>query len=518
MKTVEETLAPLGRTDKIKLSWSLGLALFWVVFLWGFIERGVVALGLNAFAYLGATAALFLWTMKNQGISLKKNAGWIVPVLLIVASYAIYDNPFLKAVSIPVLPASFAFFYNEAFLSVHGRLRWNSDVLFALMQRVLSPFGHVRGAIDLIERMFARAWKNPGIAKRVAAGIGIFVFMAAAVVIPLLSSADTQFATTMGFVTRWISQLFTASFFGKALVFFLMLVGTVALLLAWTKPSTSVLEEKEPARVDSIIAGIVLGGVLSLYAVFLWIQLGHLWVGKLPVDFSATERLVKDGFWQLLTLTIINTLFAFTTYRKTIPAVQRLLAAFVVASFLLLASAGYRMVLYVTSYGLSYEKFFASYTVAFCAILLLWLVSRFFTHARADVVRFPAMLFLWMYAVLAVMPVEQIILRSNVALSQREGSQIRLFELTMLSPDVLSLVRTYQQEGLLEEEGGYFEREVVHEESKAGPPRARFDWNPWIADRSKIVTEKAWYELNLTNLLTSWRESRASEPGAASGQ
>ncbi len=515
MKAAEETRMPLERTNKILLSWSLGLALFWVVFLWGFIERGIVALGLNAFVYLGATLALFLWVMKNEGVSLKKNTAWIVPIALIVASYALYDNPILKAVSIPALPALFALFYNEAFLSAHGRMRWDGGALLTLVRRAFSPFIHVRNAIDLTERALARVWKNPGIAKRVAAGIGIFAFMAAAVVIPLLSSADAQFAATMGFVSRWLSQLFTASFFGKTLVFLLLLIGTLALIFAWAKPSTASWEEKEPAQADSIIAGIVLGGVLSLYAVFLWIQLGHLWVGKLPVEFSATERLVKGGFWQLLTLTVVNILFAFTTYRKTVPPVQRLLAAFVAASFLLLASAAYRMALYVTSYGLSYEKFFASYTVAFCAALLLWLVSRFFTRGRADVVRFPVLLFLWMYAVLAVMPVEQIILRSNVALSQREGSNIRLFELTMLSPDVLGLVRTYQREGLLEEESGYFEREVVHQESKTAPPKARFDWNPWIADRSRIVAEKAWYELNLTNLLTSWQESRRPKPGSS---
>ncbi len=496
------------RNDRMKLFWSLGLALFWVTFLWGFFSRGIYAMGTNAFVYLAATLALFLWTMRHEGVSLRKNAVWIAPVFLIISSYLLYDNPFLKIVNLLALPTLFTLFYNEAFLSARGRARWGRKTIEALVWRALSIVTHVRKAGDLIERSVLRARKDPSTAKRVVMGSVIFLLVAVVVVIPLLSAADPAFAAAMGFVTDWMKRLLSTSLFGKITLFFLLSIGTVAALLAWSRPAPSAAAEPETKQIDSIVAGIVLGGVLALYTLFLWIQLGHLWVGQLPVEFRETEKLVKSGFWQLLFLTVLNIGFAFTTYRKTVPAVQRLLGTFTVASFLLLASAGYRMALYVIHYGLSYEKFFASYTVAFCAMLLLWLVSRFFTKVRADVARFAVMLFLWMYAVLAVFPVEQVILRANVALSQRESSRIRLFELTMLSPDVLGLVLKYQKEGVLEENNPFYSPDPIlpHATYPDGetPPSSQpiFDWGPWIQDRTKIVKEKAWYELNLTNLLT----------------
>lgn len=504
---------PLTHTDRTKLFWSLGLALFWVIFLWGFFARGIYALGVNAFLYLGATTALFLWAMKRDGISLRKNLVWILPIYLIVTSYLLYDNPFLKVVSILVLPTTFALFYNEAYLSANGRPRWSGKIIEALVWRALSIVTHIRKAGELFERLVLRARKNPSTTKRVVVGIVLFLFVAVILVIPLLSSADAQFAAMMGFVNDWIKKLFSTSLFGKFLLFFLLSIGTIAALLAWSRPAPQTATETETKQVDPIIAGIVLGGVLALYALFLWIQLGQMWVGKLPIEFSETERLVKNGFWQLLCLTIINILFAFTTYRKTVLSVQRLLTVFVIASFLLLVSAGYRMALYVTYYGLSYEKIFASYVVAFCAILLLWLASRFFVRARADVARFPVILFLWMYAVLTVMPVEQIIMRSNVALSQREDSRIQLYELTMLSPDVLALVMRYQAEGVLEERNPYYSLENLDPVAPNDPEGAfsrenlTFDWTPWIEKRSRIVSEKAWYELNLANVITAWQTS-----------
>src|SRR3989344_2772001 len=102
----------LDKTVRIALCWSAGTAIFWVIFLWGFWEREEYALGPNTSVYLAAVIGLFLWSMRRQGIRLKDNLYWIVPIGLIAASFAIYDNPFLKAVSILVLPVLFALFYN----------------------------------------------------------------------------------------------------------------------------------------------------------------------------------------------------------------------------------------------------------------------------------------------------------------------------------------------------------------------------------------------------------------------
>jgi hypothetical protein len=225
------------------------------------------------------------------------------------------------------------------------------------------------------------------------------------------------------------------------------------------------------------------------------VQLNRLWVGSLPFDFKETENLVKSGFWQLFFLSLINILIYFYTYRKTSPLVQRILTAFTAASLLLLVSAAYRMGLYVAYYGLSYEKFFASYTVIYCAILFIWLIMRLFIKQRSNIVKFLIILFLWMYALVTVFPVEQFILRANVALVRLPESRIRLFELTMLSPDALFLVKEYQQQGLLQEKAGYLSREKMSESAD------KFNWNPWIERQEKRISAKNWYEKNLMNVL-----------------
>ena len=237
--------------------------------------------------------------------------------------------------------------------------------------------------------------------------------------------------------------------------------------------------------------GIVLAGVLGIYLLFLWIQLNRLWVGVLPFNFKETEELVKSGFWQLLALSVINILIYFFAYRKTVSFVQKLLSAFTVASLLLLASAGQRMGLYVTYYGFSYEKFFASYTVLYCAIVYIWLIAQLFRSKRSNIVKFLVLLFLWMFAMLTIFPVEQFIFRTNMALRRLKDSRIVLSEMKMLSPDVLVVVKKNKEKGLLDE-GGY-------------------DWNEWIDKQEQIVSGKAWYERNMTNMVYAFSSNASPQ-------
>ncbi|MEY4722896.1 MAG: hypothetical protein RLZZ324_409, partial [Candidatus Parcubacteria bacterium] len=253
------------------------------------------------------------------------------------------------------------------------------------------------------------------------------------------------------------------------------------------------------------IAGIVLGGILALYALFLFIQAKHLWAGALPFDFKDVEASVKSGFWQLFWLSVLNILIFAGTYRKTSQGVQYLLSAFTFASFFLLASAAHRMGLYVTYYGFSYEKFFAAYTVLFCAILLCWLFTRVFAKAHADILRFTATLFLWMFGLVCVFPVEQFVFHANLALARLPQSQIRIYELTMLSPDVLGSVERAQSSGALKESSDILEREKAAWSSYGGQGTPEADhargWAAWVTRGKGLIDEKAWYERNLSNVL-----------------
>jgi hypothetical protein len=481
----------LGRFEEknnLKLVFVALVSLFYVMFVWNFWSRGIYALGVNFSIFLLLMMAVFSWELIKQNKITKEISIWLIPVFLIILSFSFYDNPFLKVTTLLSFPIIFVLFYNYAFLDNRLSHYWGIDFFREIIKRFFSFFREL-GKVNLLytELLIPANKQKREIIAKVLLGLVLFVIIALIVFIPLLSSADSVFDDKMQIIYDYIKDLIAVSTMYKIAFFILFSIIMSSILLAWGKSFSYEEKEESGNKADSIITGIVLGGILLIYVLFLWIQIEKLWVGALPFEFREVESFVKSGFWQLLFLSIINILIYFFTYRKTIPLVQWILMAFTFASFLLLSSAGQRMFLYVKYYGFSYEKFLASYTVIYCIILFIWLITRLFINKRSNIVKFIILLFVWMYSLLVIFPVEQFILRANVQLSQLEDSRIDLYESSMLSPDVLSLVKKYEDEDL-------------DKLKKTEDKYDRFNWGDWVYKKENIIWDKEWYEYNLMNL------------------
>lgn len=474
----------------------LGLSFFWIIFLWGFWSKGFYALGLNAFVFLSLVTLFFLYLLFKNGKYEKSDLGWIIPIFLLIISFLLYENPFFKFTALFIFPWLLAIFYNYASLNKKIEKYWNFIFLKKVLSRIFSFLPSLVKSFEAYTNLLIpKSNTKKNILIKSIIGLILLVIISFTVIIPLLSAADVIFAEKMQTILQWFNNLISTTVMVKTIFFILLSIFLLSLVIAWEKEFDYTEQNGQAKNVDTIISGIVLGGILLLYLLFLWIQFKRLWVGSLPFEFKETESLVKSGFWQLLTLSIINIIIYFFTYKKAAPLIHKILTVFTVTSLLLLISAGYRMALYVIYYGFSYEKFYASYTVLFCTILFIWLISRLFVSIRSNIVKFLLFLFFWMYSLVAILPVEQFIIRENTALVKLKNSQIRLYEMTMLSPDVLFLVKKYQTNGLLEERAGVIYRENTDNQSK------KFDWNPWIKEQEDIVLSKPWYELNLSNIL-----------------
>ncbi len=461
----------ISRALILNLIWCSGLSLFWVVFIWGFWDKGPLALGINASVFFIALLAMFIRPLCCNKPRDKKDLYWLIPLGLIAFSFLFYENPFIKMVNVFVYPVLIFLFVNYGFLKDKEKRYWGINFIANFITRFFSLFGWLGASLKYYIEIIGPK-RGKGAARQIALGLVLLLAVAFVVVIPLLSSADPVFGDKLAFIYDLVRRYISQNVVAKIVFFFVLSVLLFSSILAWAREFDY--QEKETGQqVDSIIAGIVLTGILILYLLFLWIQIKRLWIGSLPLDFRATETLVKSGFWQLFFLTGLNTLLYLFIYRKTGAPVQKILTAFTIASLLLLASAGERVALYVVNYGFSYEKFFASYTVIYSAILFVWLIYCLFRKERANIFKFLVFLFLWMYAIVTVLPVEQFILRSNISMARRPESRIRLSELTMLSADVLGPVKKYRGEGVLKE-----------------------DWQPWIDQQEKRLAEKRWYEFN----------------------
>jgi hypothetical protein len=469
----------------------LALALYWVIFLWNFWQKDILALGFNTTVCLLGVFVLLYFIYPEKKMLVANNYYWLIPLGLIALSFSLFDNPFIKSITMLVYPVLLLVFFNYSQLSDELKKFWGFRLIGALIARVFSILGNIANAAGSYFGLIK--FKDPrtgAITKKIIAGLVLLLVISFTIVLPLLSSADKVFGDYISSFYAWFGQIVSLVFINKIIVFIIWSILLLALAITWTKKFDYQCDEKEK-KTDSIISGIVLGGILIFYLLFLFIQLKYLWVKSLPIDFSTTETLVKSGFWQLFVLSVLNIFLFFFTFHKTNAFVQKILAVFTLASFMLLISAGYRMAMYVFYYGFSYEKFYASYTVLFCAVLFIWLLSRFTAKNKTDVVKFIVFLFLWMFALITIFPTEQFIMRANIALSKNKDTRIDLYEMTMLSPDVLGLVKAKKDSDLMQN--------INCHNNESGDTCKIIDWSGWIIEREDTIKNKKWYEKNFGN-------------------
>lgn len=483
-------------------AFALVLGVVWERCLWGFWQSGFNALGLNAAVFLLLFTFFALRRREDELFTRHYSKLWCVPLLLIAFSYALYENPFIKACNVLAIPAIFGFVVQrETSLEPARMFRSGFHTLILILYGMCGPLGYIAiGIRSLFKCLFSCAgWfelPTSTRSKSILKGIFYFLLLAVFIVIPLLGSVDPQFAATFkGIyenVVRLLKEIFSEEFVLRVFIILVVALGTLCMRLAWRVEPADV-KNDESKQYDSIIAGIVLGGITLLYLLFLYIQLERLFLSTLPSAFAETESYVKQGFWQLIFLSGMNLLFVFTYFRRTVPLVQSILISFTVVSLALLFSAAHRMYLYVTMHGMSYEKFYASYAVLYCFALFSLLLFVLISQTRRVLLRDACALLIWMYAIVCFIPVEQIIIRFNVMQAASSESRIDLADMRMLSLDAYSYVRK--------------NRNFI----ATLPGRSNGRWgevDEWLRSKDAQLKKKHWYEDTLASAIARLSENK----------
>ena len=442
---------------------------------WGFWDIGVYALGWNtSVSYL---CVLTLLLHDKSFIKFRENWAWLVPIAFMALSFGLYENPWLKAINMMALPMSIGVFLSYAHTIEKHQQWWSSHFLIRLGFFALRVLPQWPQASKHLRSVALSQVDGPSIsiAKRIARSIAVLIPLMF-VILALLSSADQQFDQLLERALQFIGDMLKVSIFAKLLFIILLWVTVVAALNVFRKPF--IYEGPVAYRaVDNVTAAIVLFAILVVYIAFLTLQIEYLLVDQLPIEFGDTERIVKSGFWQLFFLSIINLGLFYWAYRNTAVWLQWLLSLYLLASVLILLSAAWRMVLYVYYYGLSYEKFFASYTTFYALGLFVFLGFCLLAKKPQDLVKGVVFSVLWMFSLATISPIEKLIFSSNMALSKQADSRIDLYHLSYLSADVLS------------------DAAIAFEQRRF---KANSQWAAWLHSTKRVDCQRAWYSTNLS--------------------
>jgi len=245
------------------------------------------------------------------------------------------------------------------------------------------------------------------------AGVGLLIGLPILVVVLLLlSSADSGMERLLGAlfsrldVPMWLARAFRVSIV-------MMLFYSLFFNLTWGKRDAlpKPVEPSWPLAAPAVVIGML----LAAYALFTYVQFTYLFGGTLPVELTYSEY-AREGFWQLILVTLINLTVLGVCLVKARPTwgMRAFETLLLLASALVLASAAWRLILYIDAYGLTIYRVLPLWLMVYIAFLIVAAGVRVY-HRRMKLLRIASFALLYWYLALNLVPWSSVIDAWNLA-------------------------------------------------------------------------------------------------------
>lgn len=368
---------------------------------------------------MGNTVTVFAWyalllpAVGREALARRRESRvLLVYNLLLAASFALTSNPWFRIwnflallLLVPVHTAS---------LSGGELLPWRRPAMLWERLKLLC-----RGAFCYLGA--APAALSAGREKRrlsLTAVVGSAVALAlVSALLPVLASADALFAAAARSLTDFIRLDFARELW--KLLWALALTPFVFGLLYCLRHVPARGEKHTLCTVEDTLFAIVLAALDALYLLFLAVQSAGLFGGPeyLAQRGISYAEWARSGFFQMVGVTAVNltVILAAATFSQRTERRRLRLPAAVLAgeSLVLLASAAWRMTLYVSAYGLSFKRFMTYWGMVMMALFLLAALEKIRRPDRSFCRRaFPLALAGWL--AVNCIPVDRLVAKNQV--------------------------------------------------------------------------------------------------------
>lgn len=437
---------------------SFGFGLLFMVTFYDFDEN------FNGILYLIFVIGLFAFTiaaLKKMSIPIQKSSVFlIIAAILLGISSITTMNFFLIAFNTLGIQVLYGLFLTKHFYQdrnweiLHYLVHFIKLLVFSIGNMFL-PFSHFTARY---KGKSQRLDQYKPVLRGLLFGI-LFLF----VVLPLLASADLVFGTIVRDITSYIINPFEGEWYVYVIstaigtLLFYGLLNTVSMKQGKT---IEVVKEKK----EAISAITMTWLIAAIYILFCGIQIIYLFAGKifeLPEGITYAEY-AHQGFFQLLFVALINIGMVLLLLDKVLnhKYLRFSLTLISFCTFIMLASAVYRMILYISVYHFSFLRILVLWFLALLTAIMAGVVYYIY-HKDFWINRFLFFVTLIFYLIFAFMKPDYVVAKYNITHMGKISSS-DMYYLTHLSLDavvVLSDIKEDQMnEGTKEMLNNYYKR------------------------------------------------------------
>lgn len=386
-------------------------------------------LGISVFLFCLALGFFILYLLdKNNKIKNKKALILCVPIILISATYFIFNNTFFYVANIIALIILFTLM---VILAVFEKTSIGL-ILNRAVYLFLGPIEFLEEAIGSIiettENFFHKKEmskeKNEKLRKII---IGILIAIPILIVVlMLLSSADSIFSSELKEV---ISTLFRLDIFEKQtyinlffriIIILMIAVYLIALLYNVLEDNFTEKEvgEKKNWTIDRTIGNTILTILNLVYLVFCYIQISVLFMRTGNMGDFDYASYARQGFFQLMAVSVINLVIILITSKrneinKKLNYTKVMNLCLSMFTLIILFSSFYRMYLYEQEYGYTFLRLMVYVALITEAILIIPTVM-YILDMKINLTKTYFVVIIIMYIIVNYMNIDNVIAKRNI--------------------------------------------------------------------------------------------------------
>lgn len=180
--------------------------------------------------------------------------------------------------------------------------------------------------------------------------------------------------------------------------------------------SNTEVKEGNVLSAKPIIPTIVTAIISFVYGMFSVVQIVYLFMGKgeLPKGYSYAEY-AREGFFQLLVISIFNIIIILICVElfKEKKILKVILTIISICTFIMIASSGYRMSMYIKEYGLTIARVFVLWALAVISLIMLGFLFRIYIQ-KMDMFKYGMVVVTLCFTILSLCRIDSYIAMYNL--------------------------------------------------------------------------------------------------------
>lgn len=343
----------------------------WCVIL--FFEKSI---GLSMILFTAPFTIYLICKLEKKGKVVNRKAKFLmIPILLLSATYFIYNNKFFSTINIGLIILLIAYMIYKL---LNVNIKYNFSLIANTLKIYFKPFSFIETTFDKLSDSFAERKKaknkndNTDKMKKIAKAI-VITFPILIIVIILLASADEIFGSIFSNIEKWIMEIIIQikmpELIGQLL---LMALASIYLLIFFTyifdKYELKRQETKKRGEFkDNFTIKVILGTLNIVYLIFCAIQIQSLFMKHVDINYAQYAR---QGFFQLMIVSLINLVMILIAKKsekqddkKSNIYINLMCIIMIIFTLIILVSSALRMYYYESAYGYTMLRL-----LVYCAI------------------------------------------------------------------------------------------------------------------------------------------------------